>query len=303
MRSEIDKIIGQNGNKEFTDLVQVLGCNVGPKFDITKLNYDKIIIASDADIDGLFIRSLLLAFFFKLLPELIIQHKVYIAEPPLYRVNDKKDPFVKNMVDYNSRYVKAVSKDYKIGYMDSKSIDAEMLDKDTLTKFLNETRHYEEDMLTLASHYKCRDRFCNERLLEMILEEFIYVGYDGKLPPSEILKRINIQLLNNRIGEMFNEIYFDDKDNSFKGVIDAQPQYIELSEELIIDSREILDVLKDWVAPREGSLVLKENRTGIEHKVSVLEALTILHKYKPETVHRFKGLNLDLSNLIAGSSR
>lgn len=45
----IDKIIGPNGNKEFTELVTILGCNIGAKFDITKLNYDKIIIASDAD--------------------------------------------------------------------------------------------------------------------------------------------------------------------------------------------------------------------------------------------------------------
>ena len=48
-RCDTDKIIGPNGNKELTELVQILGCNVGPKFDITKLNYDKIIIASDAD--------------------------------------------------------------------------------------------------------------------------------------------------------------------------------------------------------------------------------------------------------------
>ena len=49
MNVEIDQLIGQNGNKEFTDLVTILGCNIGSKFDITKLNYDKIIIASDAD--------------------------------------------------------------------------------------------------------------------------------------------------------------------------------------------------------------------------------------------------------------
>ena len=48
-RVDLDQIVGKNGNKEFTDLITILGCNVGPKFDITKLNYDKIIIASDAD--------------------------------------------------------------------------------------------------------------------------------------------------------------------------------------------------------------------------------------------------------------
>ena len=48
-KMSLDQIVGPNGNKEFTDLVTILGCNVGAKFDINKLNYDKIIIASDAD--------------------------------------------------------------------------------------------------------------------------------------------------------------------------------------------------------------------------------------------------------------
>ena len=45
----LDQIVGPKGNREFTDLITVMGCNVGPKFDLEKLNYDKIIIASDAD--------------------------------------------------------------------------------------------------------------------------------------------------------------------------------------------------------------------------------------------------------------
>ena len=48
-KADIDQIVGPKGNREFTDLITVMGCNVGSKFDINKLNYDKIIIASDAD--------------------------------------------------------------------------------------------------------------------------------------------------------------------------------------------------------------------------------------------------------------
>lgn len=48
-KKTIDQLIGQNGNKEFTDLVTIMGCNAGIKFDMSKLQYDKIIIASDAD--------------------------------------------------------------------------------------------------------------------------------------------------------------------------------------------------------------------------------------------------------------
>ena len=48
-RMTLDQIVGPNGNKEFTNLITVMGCNVGPKFDISKLQFSKIIIASDAD--------------------------------------------------------------------------------------------------------------------------------------------------------------------------------------------------------------------------------------------------------------
>ena len=48
-RLTLDQIVGPKGNKEFTDLITVMGCNVGPKFDINKLQFNKIIIASDAD--------------------------------------------------------------------------------------------------------------------------------------------------------------------------------------------------------------------------------------------------------------
>ena len=59
---------------------------------------------------------MLLAFFFKLYPDLIRDGRIYIAEPPLYRIDDKKDPFVINKVDYVDRYVKMVMKDYRLGY-------------------------------------------------------------------------------------------------------------------------------------------------------------------------------------------
>ena len=57
-----------------------------------------------------------MAFFFKLYPEIIMDGRLFIAEPPLYRVDDKKNPFVINKEDYITRYVAAASKDYKLGY-------------------------------------------------------------------------------------------------------------------------------------------------------------------------------------------
>ena len=83
------------------NLVKVLGCGIGPTFDIKKLNFDKIIIATDADIDGYHIRVGICAFFVKFLPEIIRAGKLYIAEPPLYKLmKDKNVCYVASQTEY-----------------------------------------------------------------------------------------------------------------------------------------------------------------------------------------------------------
>ena len=80
-------------NKELSDVVTALGCGLGKTFDITRLRYDRIIILADADSDGNHIATLLLTFFYRFLPQLIAHGKVFLAQPPLYRVDVGKETF------------------------------------------------------------------------------------------------------------------------------------------------------------------------------------------------------------------
>src|SRR5262249_3080096 len=78
-------------NAELADLVSAIGTGVGDKFDLRGLRYGKIILLMDADADGHHITTLLLAFFFRHMPELIRKGHVYIAQPPLYRIDVGKE--------------------------------------------------------------------------------------------------------------------------------------------------------------------------------------------------------------------
>jgi DNA gyrase subunit B len=80
-------------NKEIADLITALGAGIGPSFDLTRVRYQRIVLLADADSDGHHITTLLLTFLYRHMPELMKQGRVYVAVPPLYRIDIGKETY------------------------------------------------------------------------------------------------------------------------------------------------------------------------------------------------------------------
>lgn len=132
-------------NNEIKSLIASFGCGIGDDFDIKKLRYDKIIILTDADVDGAHISTLLLTFFYRFMPELIYQGKVYRGLPPLYKVDyedtEKRKKVKKSEYLFNDfelekfrktgKKINALQRYKGLGEMDDKQLWETTLDPDS----------------------------------------------------------------------------------------------------------------------------------------------------------------------------
>lgn len=104
-----------DNNEEIKNLIAAIGCNLGEAFNLERLRYNKIIIMTDADVDGSHIRILLLTFFYRFMPELIHHGHVYVAQPPLYRLSyGKENVYVANDHELEAYKTKYPNKKFEI---------------------------------------------------------------------------------------------------------------------------------------------------------------------------------------------
>jgi len=156
-KARYDKMLG---HEEIRAMITALGCGIGKDdFDATKIRYGKIILMTDADVDGSHIRTLLLTFFFRHMTELIKRDNIYIAQPPLYKI--KKGRFEQYIKD-DREFVKVMVNRAAEGMIVRHGEAASRIEGADLTRFMGTLNEY------LGFVEKVDKRIRNEKLTELL---------------------------------------------------------------------------------------------------------------------------------------
>jgi DNA gyrase subunit B len=181
-KARYDKMLG---HEEIRAMITAFGCGIGKDdnggFDASKLRYGKIILMTDADVDGSHIRTLLLTFFFRHMQELIKRGNIYIAQPPLYRIKKGRfEQYIKNDAEFVQVMIKRASEGLVVRYGEG----AARLESKQLAQFMTRLNEY------LGFLDKVDKRIRNERVTEMLPEFELSKREDFHGEPDTVPTRI-----------------------------------------------------------------------------------------------------------------
>ncbi|MBI5014727.1 MAG: DNA topoisomerase (ATP-hydrolyzing) subunit B [Deltaproteobacteria bacterium] len=176
-------------NKEIATLVTALGAGIHTEFDVEKLRYRNIIIMTDADVDGSHIRTLLLTFFYRMMPQVIENGYLYLAQPPLYRVvKSKQERYLQNDQDLNRFLLEEAVADHFVRVESTGAAFSGEHLRDLLLRVINykfymdrlERRGYDRRLLTALVEERVRDRSALETVetFRPVRERLAKMGYE-----------------------------------------------------------------------------------------------------------------------------
>jgi DNA gyrase subunit B len=180
-KARYDKMLG---HEEIRAIITALGTGIGKDdFDAGKLRYHKIILMTDADVDGSHIRTLLLTFFFRHMKELIDRGHIFIAQPPLYRVKrGKSERYIRDERDFARELMKRATEDHVV-----KAKEGVMLQGSGLTSFLLNVQEYDATLSKLGRRLK------DTGLVEVLAENGLdkKTDFEDKKALDKLLKEID----------------------------------------------------------------------------------------------------------------